>query len=141
MPFKELEHTADIKMLITARDFCELFEESGSALSTALYGDYVREMPTMSVELEAFGATPEEAIVNYLSELLFQMEVEYLVPMEYSLNVESTQDNISISGRVFGVEFDRAKHSGGIGVKGISYSGLTLTKSEEGFELQIIFDI
>ncbi len=137
MPFEELEHTADVKMRITAGDFVSLLAESGRALSRILYGEYSMEESALTVEIEAEGADRSELVVNFLSELLFQMEIEYLVPMDFSLEVSGN----SVVGTVSGVEFDRAKHAGGIGVKGISYSGLSLAETNTGFELQIIFDI
>ena len=136
MVFEELEHTADIRMRISASDLPSLFSESGFALARTLYGDYPRETPSVSFPLEADGKDPEELIVNYLSELLFLTETEYLVPQKFTLCVGS-----SVSGTVEGVLFDRKKHAGGTGVKGISYSGLSLTTTKTGYELIIIFDI
>lgn len=136
MVFEELEHTADIRMRITAPDLSSLFSESGFALARTLYGDYPLEIPSVSFPLEAEGKDPEELIVNFLSELLFLTETEYLVPQKFTLSIGS-----SVSGTVEGVLFDREKHAGGTGVKGISYSGLSWIKTGTGYELIIIFDI
>lgn len=137
MPFEELEHTADVKMRITASDYSLLLAESGFALSQVMYGKYKREVSEMAVSIEAEGTTPAELCVNFLSELLFIMETEYLVPSAFSLAADET----SVAGTVSGIPFERGKHSGGIEVKGISYSGLTLTKTNTEYELIIIFDI
>ncbi|HJJ31652.1 MAG TPA: archease [Methanocorpusculum sp.] len=137
MPFEELEHTADVKMRITAPDFISLLAESGFALSQVMYGTSERENSDISTSIEAEGTSAEELCVNFLSELLFIMETEYLVPSAFSLTVSEK----SVTGTVFGVSFERGKHSGGIEVKGISYSGLTLTKKNTEYELIIIFDI
>ncbi|MCQ2376824.1 MAG: archease [Methanocorpusculum sp.] len=152
MPFEELEHTADVKMRITASGFSDLLPESGFALAQVTYGPYPRETPSLSVGIEAEGKTREELCVNFLSELLVIMETEYLVPVAFSLTSSSGpaetgkedregRGKLTVSGTVSGVEFEREKHAGGIGVKGISYSGLTLRKTETGCELIIIFDI
>ena len=137
MPFEELEHTADVKMRICAPDFLSLLAESGNAMSSVLFGDFEKEPENIVLEIEAEGGDASELTVNFLSELLFLTEVEYLVPMSYSL----TQDGNRVFGTVSGIEFDRAKHSGGICVKGISYSGLSLEETSAGLELTIIFDI
>lgn len=137
MAFEELEHTADILMKITAGNLTELFSESGFALSKTLYGNYIEEPSVNTFDIEAKGDDLAETIVNFLSELLFLTETEYLVPQKFELHASEK----SVSGKVSGVEFERGKHSGGIGVKGISYSGLVLTKTDTGFELKIIFDI
>jgi len=137
MPFEEMDHTADVKMRITAPDFTSLLSESAFALSHTLYGPYSKEPTEKTLELEVEGKNEIELIVNFLSELLFQMEVEYLVPQGFNLKVEGK----SVSGTISGVEFKREKHAGGIGVKGISYSGISLTKTNTEYELIIIFDI
>ena len=137
MPFEELEHTADVKMRITAPDFLSLLAESGDAMASVLYGDFAKEPETLTVEIEAEGEDSSELVVNFLSELLFLTEVEYLVPLSYSIEQEGNR----VFGTVSGIEFDRTKHAGGICVKGISYSGLSLEETAEGFELTIIFDI
>ena len=137
MSFEELEHTADIRMKITARNFAGLFSESGFALAKTLYGNYADEDPTDIFEIIAEGRDREELLVNFLSELLFLTETEYLVPMEFSLDVLEKK----VSGKVSGILFDSAKHRGGIGVKGISYSGISLRETDTGAELLIIFDI
>jgi len=137
MPFEELEHTADIKMHISGMGLDGLLQESGFALSRVMYGEYSHEPSTLICDIEAAGDSLEELCVNFLSELLFLFETEYLVPMQFSLQVSET----SVSGTVSGVPFVRAKHAGGIGVKGISYSGLSLTQTNTEYELIIIFDI
>ncbi|HKM41205.1 MAG TPA: archease [Methanocorpusculum sp.] len=136
MVFEELEHTADVRMRISSPDLTSLFSESGFALAKTLYGPYHFEKPAYSFPIEAEGKDPEELMVNFLSELLFLFETEFLVPQKFTLSVGT-----SVSGTVEGVLFNRAKHAGGIGVKGISYSGLSLTKKDTGYELIIIFDI
>ena len=137
MTFEELEHTADVRMKISAPTLADIYAESGFALAETLYGEYPRETATVSFPLEAEGKDAEEAVVNFLSELLFLTETEYLVPMSFAISV----DHNVVSGTVSGVLFDRSRHAGGIGVKGISYSGISFEKTATGYELIIIFDI
>lgn len=137
MTFKELEHTADVRMKITASTLPELFAESGFALAETLYGTYSRDTAQCSFQIAAEGKDAEETIVNFLSELLFLTETEYLVPTSFSLTAES----LAVFGTVGGVVFDKTKHAGGIGVKGISYSGISYTRRDADYELIIIFDI
>lgn len=137
MVFEELEHTADILMKITAPSLDALATQSAFALSKTLYGDYGLEPSSQCFEIESFGESIEETVVNFLSDLLFILETEYTVPQKFEL--EATEK--SVCGKIYGAPFDRAKHCGGIEVKGISYHGLTLTETSNGFELKIIFDI
>jgi SHS2 domain-containing protein len=133
MTFEELEHTADVRMKISADSFSGLLAEAGFALSRILYGEYRRETPVETFSIHTEGKNPEEVIVNFLSELLYLTEVAYLVPQDISAG----DDTVVIAG----VPFDPGKHAGGTCVKGISYSGLSLTGTAAGYELIIIFDI
>lgn len=137
MTFEELEHTADVRMKIFGETLSEIFSEAGYALSKTLYGEYPKDTPTQEIEIFVSGTTFEELVVNFLSELLFQMEIEYLVPQKISTEVFEEH----ASGKISGTAFDPKKHSGGTGVKGVSYSELSLTKTALGYELIIIFDI
>ncbi|HJJ41742.1 MAG TPA: archease [Methanocorpusculum sp.] len=137
MPITELEHTADVRMKITADSMENLFSESAFALSKTLFGDYIAEEPTDSFEIEASGKDDEQRAVNFLSEVLFLTETEYIVPQKISVSIHDS----TVKGIIEGVEFDKAKHCGGTEVKGISYCGLSLSKKEYGYELIIIFDI
>jgi SHS2 domain-containing protein len=73
----------------------------------------------------------------FLSELLFLTETEYIVFSKYDITIEPEK----VYGEVLGVEFDPTLHSGGIGVKGISYSNLRIQKRENTYILTIIYDI
>jgi SHS2 domain-containing protein len=137
MTFEELEHTADVRMRITASTLPELFVECGFALAETLYGIYQKEPANVFFPIETEGKEIVERIVNFLSELLFLFDTEYLVPISFDLVAEGC----TVNGIVAGVLFDQAKHTSGIGVKGISYSGLSLAKTVAGYELIVIFDI
>lgn len=137
MTFEELDHTADVRMKISAESFEELLSEAGFALAETLYGEYPKESSKETFTISVEGETAEEFIVNFLSELLFLMEVEYLVPQKISVECAA----LKVRGEVSGVFFDAKKHSGGTGVKGVSYSGLSLRKTSSGYELIILFDI
>lgn len=137
MPFTELEHTADVRMKITADSMEDLFSESAFALCRTLFGEYKIEEPVKTFEIEASGKDDEEMVVNFLSEVLFLTETEYIVPQKITVSICGNE----VKGHIEGVDFEREKHSGGTEVKGISYYGLSLSKNEYGYELIIIFDI
>jgi SHS2 domain-containing protein len=156
MTYRELDHTADILLEITGTSIHELFCEAARALmeilypprSTSAYSSSHHTLDIISLPIMVNISSDEEKKRNanesyeflvqaFLSELLFLTETEYIVFSEYDITIEPEK----VYGVVQGVAFDPALHSGGIGVKGISYSGLVIQKMENTYILTILFDI
>jgi len=147
MPYRELDHTADILLEVTGTSIHELFCEAARALMEILYPprDNVPHhtlvsipiMVNIDVDWENTYESYELLVQAFLSELLFLTETEYIVFSKYDITIELEK----VYGEVLGVEFDPALHSGGIGVKGISYSDLKIEESENIYTLNIIYDI
>ena len=159
MTYRELDHTADVLLEITGASIHELFCEAARSLMEILYPprkpltsssphdspDIVSIPITVNINNdEEKNGNGDESFESYellvqafLSELLFLTETEYIVFLEWDITIEAEK----IYGFVRGVPFDPTFHSGGIGVKGISHSGLTIQKRENRYILTIIYDI
>lgn len=150
MTYRELDHTADILLEITGASIHELFCEAARALMEILYPPRETSAYSSIVSIPIMVSTNNDEEKNgnedesyellvqaFLSELLFLTETEYIVFSEYDITIETEK----IHGVVRGVPFDPTLHSGGIGVKGISHSDLTIQKRQNKYILTIIFDI
>jgi SHS2 domain-containing protein len=138
MSIEELEHTADLRFLITAPTLDALFSEAVRALMTTMYGDI--DGPGDSRRSIEVAADDREALLHdFLSEVLYLSEVENLVFSEATLSVTETPP--SVRGTLAGTAFDPARHAGGTEVKGIPYYDLTITGADDRFRLQLLFDV
>ena len=159
MPYRELDHTADILLEITGASIHELFCEAARALMDTLYpprvsSSCVQVSHIVSLPIEVHIESEEsnnshvcklhgtyelyELLVQaFLSEILFLTEAEYLVFSSFDIMVEKGR----VSGMGYGVLFEEKIHGGGIGVKGISYSDLAIRKKNDEYILTIIYDI
>ena len=154
MAYRELDHTADILLEITGVSIHELFCEAARALMDILYpprksSSFLHHtLDKISVPImvninsnedkkEGSYESYELLVQAFLSELLFLTETESIVFSEYAIMIETEK----VYGVVQGIAFDPALHSGGIGVKGISYSDLKIQKGENSYTLTIIYDI
>jgi SHS2 domain-containing protein len=159
MTYRELDHTADILLEVTGTSIHELFCEAARALMEILYPPKKTSAYSFSPHILDIVSIPIAVNINsgeeknentdkpyesyellvqaFLSELLFLTETEYIVFSKYDITIEPEK----IYGVVQGVAFDPALHCGGIGVKGISYSDLTIQERENTYILTIIFDI
>jgi SHS2 domain-containing protein len=135
MSYEELDHTADIRLRVRSQTLDSLFGETAVAMMTIVYGELRPGKEERTIELGS--ENTEDLLIEFLSEILFLSEVEYLVLS--SINVHIAGNSLRASLR--GEPFDPERHRGGTEIKGISYSGLKIVKEDEGYVLDILFDV
>jgi SHS2 domain-containing protein len=135
MSFEEISHTADIKIRARAPTIEALFSETFKAMMQIQYGTNRTSELLRRIEIES--SDIESLITDFLSEVLFISEVERLVFSDASIKI----NGFSLTADLMGEPFDPLRHSGGSEVKGISYSGLEITRDANGYMLDIIFDV
>ena len=135
MSFEEISHTADIKIRVRAPTLEALFSETFNALMQVMYGTARRGGIIKEITVES--PDNESLLLDFLSEVLFVSEVESLVFFEARISIHGSQLKAELSGE----PFDPNRHCGGSEVKGISYSGFSITNDANGHMLDIIFDV
>lgn len=135
MSIEELEHTADIRLRVRAPTLEELFSEGARALMMVMYGCPGKGERTMSVSVS--GHDLESLMHAFLSELLFLSEVEGMV---FS-GAEVVIQRYTLEGTARGESFNPGVHNAGQGVKGISFSGLSIVHEQGSYILDVIFDV
>ena len=135
MPFEEGEHTADILMHVRAPDIPMLFIECGHALMATMYRGDAR--PDCTYTFSVTGTDPEQLLQAFLSELLCLTETENVVFSEISVTLGDGCLDAILSGELF----NPAVHGGGTEVKGISFCGLAITRQNDEYVLDVLFDV
>jgi len=135
MSFKEIPHTADVKIHASAPTLEALFSETFKALMQVMYGTERAGSTIREIRIES--TDHESLLTDFLSEALFVSEVEGLV---FS-NARIWINGFSLRAELRGESFDPLRHSAGTEVKGISYSGLEIMHDANGYKLDIIFDV
>ena len=135
MSFVEVPHTADVKIRATAPTLETLFSEALGALMQVLYGPDRNGGEKREIHLEA--EDNESLLRDFLSEVLFITEVDGLVFSGADIHIEGGRLVATLDGEAF----DRRRHAMGTEVKGISYSGLAITRDANGYMLDIVFDV
>lgn len=135
MSFEELSHTADIKIRARAGTLGELFSEVMNALMQVVYG--TDRSGGISREIQIESPDIESLLTDFLSEVLFVSEVEGLVFSKAEIQTDGRQLVASLDGE----PFDPSKHSSGTEVKGISYTGLSVSHDANGYMVEIVFDV
>ena len=135
MSLEEIPHTADVKFRATAPTLDALFSDAFDALMQVIYGNDRHGDREKTVHIGS--PDIESLLADFLSEVLYISEVEGLV---FS-HADITIDGLKLTAVLHGEVFDCARHSGGTEVKGISYSGLSVSRDTNGYMLDIIFDV
>lgn len=135
--YDEIEHTADVGIIVRAEDPAALFEKAALAL-------YAIMVDTGCVELRgdrgvvASGEGWPELLHAWLSEILVLFSTEEFVAREV---VVEELDAGRIRGRLRGERFDPARHEFRGEVKAVTYHDLAVTKDQGGWCARVIFDV
>jgi len=135
MSFKELPHTADIKIEAHAPTKEMLFSEACNALMQIMYGK--DRLAPDTIELDVDAGDTESLLADFLSEVLFRSEVDGMVFSDADIHISGSH----LHAIMHGEPFDQDRHAGGTEVKGISYSGMSVTRDTNGYMLEILFDV
>ncbi|KUG19039.1 MAG: archease [Methanomicrobiaceae archaeon] len=134
MSFIELDHTADVLLRVWGGTLDEVFADAARAMFQIMYGTCDAGEIVRTVDLEAEDI--DSLLHDFLSELLFLTDAENVVFCSFDVDVRGNRVSATLKGEAF----DPAEHSGTI-VKGVSYSGPGIVKGDEGYVLEILFDI
>jgi len=135
MPFSEREHTADVLMHVCGATRKELFEEAARALFSVMFPSCSEGEATIHFTLT--DEEGEQMLHEFLSEILFYAEVECVALWRAEVTFTST----GLSAELFGEPYQREKHAGGTEVKGVSLSGMNITRTDEGWCTLVLFDV
>ena len=149
MGYKFLEHTADVQAECEAKTFPGLLEAAARALySVAL--NKQRKSVRASHELFISGANHEDVVIRWLQELVFLLETDGFVSVRFTWNGSHMEPpEGALTSGPHAVLTVHCKAEGyfcdpedrGEEVKGATYHGLNVEKTEEGFTAKIIFDL
>lgn len=130
--FEELPHSADWQMRVWATSLPGLFAEAARGMN-ALAG--IKPSPGVRVrrEFEADAADAESLLVAFLSELVWAAEQENLVFDTFKVVLTDTKLNV----RMMGAHILSVNKS----IKAVTYHNLQIRQTDDGFQVEIVFDV
>ena len=135
MSFKEISHTADVKIQARAPTLESLFSETCNALMQVMYG--TSRKGQIKREIVVTSDDTESLLLEFLSEVLFVSEVEGIVFSDARVRINGPNLHAEMEGE----PFNKDRHAQGTEVKGISYSGLSIRQDANGYMVDILFDV
>jgi SHS2 domain-containing protein len=131
------DHTADLGLRIRAADLDTLFVESAEALFCAIVEDLATVRPEHALDIQVTGDDREYLLYDWLKELLYHFDAEHLLFSRFEAHVTAE----GMTGRVWGESLDRSRHELSHEVKAITYHGLKVEQTADGWLAEVIIDI
>jgi SHS2 domain-containing protein len=135
--FEVFDHTADLGLRIHAADVNSLFAEAGRALLSVIVSVPDSVEPREELTLHVAGRDIEYLFVDWLDELLFLFESKHFLASVIKTDV----DGAGLSATVRGETCDLARHALAHEVKAVTYHGLTVEQTADGWQAEVILDI
>lgn len=138
MSFTELDHTADLLIRVRSETLESCFAESGRALMTVMYRNADSACPVIKRTVTLLVDDEAGLLHDFLSEILCISESENLVFSKIDVVLTGS---FRLDAELAGETFNPSVHGGGMEVKGVSFSGLDILKDEQGYRIDILFDV
>ena len=136
-----VDHMADVGFRVRGDSREAIFESAAHALfSIMLDVATVRVRTRHSVQVSANRL--EELLVEWLSELLAQKDLNGQVFSHFQVNIDERDGSYRLIGDAWGELLDRDRHQPKTEVKGVSYLGLRVGMEQSGLWIaQVVVDV
>jgi SHS2 domain-containing protein len=135
--YEFFEHTADLGLRIRAQDLDTLFAEAGQALFAAMIENPEAIGATESLALTIDGTDHVDLLFDWLRELLYRFDAEHRALSRFDVHCSDT----GLTATVWGERLDWSRHVPNHEVKAITYHGLKVEHTPDGWLAEVIVDI
>ena len=135
--FEVVEHTADVGLRIEAPSCAALFAEAARALFTLLVPNMAAIRSVEKLEFALQPDTPENLLVDWLSELLFTYETRRIVLQDFAVTVNEN----GLQAVAHGEPLDSSRHETGYEIKAVTYHRLKVEPQEQGWVAEVFLDL
>ncbi len=135
--YEQFPHTADIGVRVYGKNLKELFENAAFSMFDIL-ADLEGMKAPIALDIELTAPNPEELLVAWLDELLYNFYTKSIIFSEFK--IEGLSENslkAKAFGRMVGANRNRLKTE----IKAVTYSDLKIKKTPDGFLVEIVFDV
>ncbi len=135
--YEYFEHTADLGLRIRATSLDLLFVEAARALFAAIVEDLqsVRTVQRFDVTLPTDDV--EYVLFDWLKSLLLEFDVKHMLFGRFEARIEDGK----LTAAAWGEPLDRDRHALEHEVKAITYHGLKVEQTPDGWLAEVIVDI
>jgi SHS2 domain-containing protein len=135
--YEQFPHTADIGVHVYGATVKELFQNAAFSMFDII-ADLEGLKESISKDILLSAPNPDELLVAWLDELLYNFYTKSIIFSRF--DIEELSDT-SIKAKVYGRSVGDNKNRLKTEIKAVTYSGLAIKKTKEGFQVDIIFDV
>jgi SHS2 domain-containing protein len=135
--FETFEHTADLGLRVRSPDLDALFAEAGQALMAAVLENPEAVAPLRRIDVDLENEELAILLFDWLREILYRFDAEHLVFGRFEVSVSE----MGLRGSAWGEPLDPARHVLLHEVKAITYHGLLVEPTADGWLAEVIVDI
>jgi len=134
--YEQIEHTADIAARIYGGTIRELFENAAFAMFDMM-GDLDGLLPEETCEVSAEGADKESLLVSWLNELGYRAQSGGMLFFRFEVTAleETALTGVAQGQKIVWGERCRTE------IKAATYHELEIKKTDEGYEVTVVFDV
>lgn len=134
--YEYFEATADIGFKSYGKDMNEAFENASVAMFNIITdtGDVAQ---VKEIEFEISSEDEVSLLYDYLEELLFYHEIEFMLFSEFNVEID---ENLHLKAKIKGEEINWDKHERKTEIKAITFHKMDVKKTSH-VELQAIVDL
>ena len=138
--FELLDHRADIGVRAFGPTVESAFIQAARGMFAVMVElDAVRSVESHDVALAS--AMLDELLVDWLSDLLAQKDLNGLVFGQFEVSIRDGANGWRLAGRALGERLDRGRHDPRAEVKGISHLGLSVQCERDRWTACAVFDV
>ncbi len=134
--YEYFEATADIGLKAYGKDLNEAFENAGLAIFNII-SDTSGIDALKEIEFEVTSEDEVSLLYDYLEELLFYHEIEFMLFSEFHVEID---DGLHLKAKIIGEEIDWDKHERKTEIKAITFHMMDVKRTSH-VELQAIVDL
>jgi SHS2 domain-containing protein len=133
---EEIEHTADWAIRVRARELPGVFIGAARGMF-GLLTDLSQVAAGRRFEIDLQAIDVETLLIDWLNELLYLGEREGLVFCDFDVHDLAVSDGARLRAQVGGSRPGELLKT----IKAATFSGLAIQRDEEGFQVDLVFDV
>jgi SHS2 domain-containing protein len=136
--YEIIEHTADIGIIVSAKNLRELFIKTAEAMFDIIAEPKgsIADAKSRSIEVSVNASDTKELFVAWLSELLSLSDCKNIIFTEFDID-EITDTALKETATGIDIKFFKGKSE----IKAVTYHELKVEESGGQFKAQVIFDV
>lgn len=138
MTYQLKEHTADIAVEATGEDLDTVFAAIADGLAAACLDPNKVPGGGDRFDIAVSADALDSLLYDYLDELIFQRDVQNVLPVDNEATVQSEGDEWQLTGSARGVP---AAGLGGREVKAVTYSDMVIEERNGEWYAYVVFDM